>query len=154
MGNDVSESAVIRLATIEDVPAWLEIAKQVEPLFGPMPDIETHIRRAIDHGTALVVIDRAKEVVGAALLSRDDQPHRIHWLAVRAESRRAGIGSSLLQAIIERWDDGQLIDVITFGADVSEGEAARALYRAHGFVFLEHHEDGPEGGSRERWIRH
>lgn len=145
---------MIRPATIDDIPRWLEIARQVEPLFGPMPDIEMHIRRAIDRGTALVAVDRMNQVAGAALLSREDQPHHIHWLAVRAESRRCGIGSALLQAILMRWDDGQPIDVITFGADGPGGDAARALYRAHGFVFLDNHENGPEGGSRERWIRH
>lgn len=143
----------VRPATIEDIPAWLTLAREVEPLFGPMPDIDHHIRRAIDRGTALVVTDAGNTLVGATLLSRDDEPHVIHWLAVAADARRQGTGRALLQAILDRWDDRRPIDVITFGKDVPRGEPARALYAAHGFTFTEQTEPGAEGGSRERWTR-
>lgn len=149
MGNTI----MVRSAREDDLPPWLELAAQIEPLFGPMPDLAIHIRRGIASGTAIVAIGPEGRVEGAALLSRDDQPHSIHWLAVRAEARRRGIGNALLAAIIARWGDGAPIHVVTFGADVAGGEAARALYEAHGFHFNEHRENGPEGGSREEWIR-
>lgn len=119
-----------------------------------MPDIEHHIRRGIDRGTALVVTTDDDTLIGAALLSRDDRPHRIHWLAVASTARRRGAGRALIRAILARWDDGLPIDVVTFGADVPGGGPARALYAACGFTWTEHTDPGPEGGSRDRWTRH
>ncbi|HWV24591.1 MAG TPA: GNAT family N-acetyltransferase [Thermomicrobiales bacterium] len=144
----------VRGGTIEDIPAWVTLASEVEPLFGPMPDIESNIRRAIERGTALVVTDANDDLIGGAMLSRDDRPHHIHWLAVSGNARRQGAGRALVRAILARWDDGRPVDVITFGADVPGGEPARALYTTCGFSFTEHREPGPEGGSRERWTRH
>jgi GNAT superfamily N-acetyltransferase len=149
----MTQPVTIRNATADDLPAWIELAREVEPLFGPMPDIATHIQRGIVRGTAIVADGPEGHVDGAALLSRDDAPHHIHWLAVRSDARRRGVGSSLLAAILRRWADGQPIHVVTFGADVAGGVPARALYMAHGFHFHDHTENGPEGGSREHWIR-
>jgi GNAT superfamily N-acetyltransferase len=148
----VTHSITVRRAGEDDLSSWLELAKQVEPLFGPMPDIAIHIARGISRGTGIVAVDSGGRVDGAALLSRDGYPHQIHWLAVRADARRKGVGSALMTAILARWDDAP-IHVVTFGTDIAEGAAARALYTAHGFRFYEHTDNGPEGGSRERWIR-
>jgi hypothetical protein len=41
--------------TRDDVASWLEIVREVEPLFGPMPDFESTLRRNIGRGTALCV---------------------------------------------------------------------------------------------------
>lgn len=144
----------VRPANAQDLASWLDLAREVEPLFGPMPDIAVHIEHAIQRGTALVAEDAERRFAGAALLSRDDQPHHIHWLAVSASARRRGAGSALLGAAIQRWNDGAPIEVITFGADHPGGPSARRLYAAHGFQFRQNADNGPEGGSREQWIRH
>src|SRR5690606_8991602 len=99
-GSTMTQPVTVRSATEEDVEPWLALAKSVEPLFGPMPDIAGPIQRSISRGTALVAEDRDGRLAGAALLSRDDQPHVIHWLAVRPDARRQGIGSALMKAII------------------------------------------------------
>ena len=36
------------LATTADVPSWLELVREVEPLFGSMPDFEVILVRKID----------------------------------------------------------------------------------------------------------
>ena len=54
--------------TREDVPSWLEIAREVEPLFGPMPEFEATLLRNIARGTALCVRDASGQVLGGALL--------------------------------------------------------------------------------------
>ena len=149
----MAHSTIVRNARESDLPSWQELAAEVEPLFGPMPDIAGHIRRGIARGTALVAEDTDRRFAGAALLSRDGQPHSINWLAVRADARRRGVGASLTRAILTRWDDGEPIHVVTFGADNPDGAGARALYAAYGFQFDEHTENGPEGGRRERWIK-
>jgi GNAT superfamily N-acetyltransferase len=143
----------VRPATLLDLPSWLALAREVEPLFGPMPDIDEHIRRGIARGTALVVETPDGSFAGAALLSRDTAPHQIHWLAVSEHARRRGCGSALLRAILARWHDGRSVEVITFGPDLPGGNPARRLYARHGFTMAGPDEPGPDGGSRERWVR-
>jgi hypothetical protein len=63
-------------------------------------------------------------ITGGMLLSRDDEPHRIHWLAVAEVARGRGFGAALVRAAIERWPEGD-IDVVTFTAATPGGEAAR-----------------------------
>jgi ribosomal protein S18 acetylase RimI-like enzyme len=141
---------VVRQATNEDLDEWLEIVREVEPLFGPMPDFAAHGQRAIERGTALVVNDR-HNVVGACLLSPEDKPHEIRWLAVREASRRQGLGSLLMDAIEQRWTAGD-ISVVTFADSVQEGEAARAFYEKRGFEFAGEAPDAPDGGRRVRYV--
>lgn len=62
-----------RLATVQDLASWLQFVPELEQLFGPMPDFESHLRRAVERGTALVAVS-GDEVAGAAILSRDDMP--------------------------------------------------------------------------------
>ena len=86
---------LVRDAIPEDVASWLELADEVEDLFGPMPDIEEHIRRGIARGTAVVVVE-GHAVAGAAMLSRDDEPHVIHWLT-------SGPASGVLGSLTCSW---------------------------------------------------
>jgi GNAT superfamily N-acetyltransferase len=139
-----------RLATLEDIPSWLALVRDVEPLFGAMPDFEAHARRNIDRGTAIVA-HAAARVLGAALLSRADQPHSINWLAVRADARRRGVGSELLNVIINRWPAGN-ITVVTFGPDVPGGQPARRLYERYGFTSRGPASPGPDGGGRNLYV--
>jgi len=142
---------VPRAATAADLPSWLDLAREVEPLFGPMPDFRTHALRAIDRGTALVAAD-GRTVLGGVLLSRDDRPHHITWLAVRARSRRRGIGAALLDAILDRWPDGE-ISVVTFGPGHAGGEPARRFYARYGFTNRGPAGPGPDGTARDRYVR-
>ena len=140
----------VRPAQATDLDQWLEIAREVEPLFGPMPDLAEHVDRAIARGTALVVADETG-MHGACLLSRDDVEHMIHWLAVRASSRRQGCGSAMLRAIADRWPDGN-ISVITFTASIPEGDPARRLYEAHGYEPRGPAAAAADGGERELYV--
>ena len=141
---------LVRDAIPEDVPSWLGLADEVEDLFGPMPDIEAHIRRGIERGTAVVVVE-GPAVAGAALLSRDGEPHAIHWLSVRSAQRRSGVAHLLMEAILQRWPIGD-VEVITFGPDVDGGAAARRLYTRFGFRPDGPSEQGSNGTSRERYV--
>ena len=138
-----------RVATQDDVPSWLELIPEAERLFGPMPTFETHLMRAIDRGTALVVADQAK-VVGGVLLSRDGQPHQIYWLYVRRSGRREGVGIALLDAVLERWPTGN-VEVATFTADSPGGQPARALYERFGFVCCGRTHPAPTAGRGTRF---
>jgi len=130
-------AVVLRAETAarSDIPSWLELAAEVEPLFGPMPGLGERIRRGIDQGTALVVRDPREVVLGAALLGAGTGPgdRRIGWLAVRCSARRRGVGSALLAEILRRSQAPASLAAICVGPGVPGGEAAAGLYRAFGF---------------------
>lgn len=145
-------TAVTRLASLDDVSPWLEFVPEAEPLFGPMPTLETHLRRGIARGTAIVVADQG-EVMGGALLSRDGQPHQIHWLYVRESRRREGAGTALLEPILKRWPAGD-VEVVTFTADTPGSQPARTLFERFGFVCCGMTAPAPDGGARDKFRLH
>ena len=49
------------LATTMDVPSWSEIVREVEPLFGPMPDFEAMLIRKLTKGRRSVFDLTARE---------------------------------------------------------------------------------------------
>lgn len=141
-----------RPAGLRDLDSWLSLVPEIESLFGPMPDLETHIRRGIERRTALVV-SSGDDVAGAALLSRDDGPHHIRWLAVRRSQRRQGVGAAIMTAILDRWPAGD-VDVVTFTAQAPDGAPARRLYERFGFIFAAPAGPGPDGGPRDLFVLH
>ena len=61
-GGDPVLVAVAEQGTREDVASWLKIVREVEHLFGPMPDFEATLLRNISRGTALRVRDNSGQV--------------------------------------------------------------------------------------------
>lgn len=136
-------------ASIRDVESWLELATQVESLFGPMPGFEQVLVRNIDRETTLVVRGADGTVVGGLLFALTSDALLINWLAVAHSVRRRGIGASLVRAAVQRAGKGGEVRVITFGADVEGGRAGRDLYASCGFVAGPYLPHGPENGSRQ-----
>jgi GNAT superfamily N-acetyltransferase len=134
------------------VSSWLEVVREVEPLFGPMPDFERPLARNIERGSALCVCDTNARVLGGVLVG--DAPPNIGWLAVRGAARRQGVGRTLLTHALAYLPANAHVYVDTFGADNIDGMPARRLYEAFGFVAGEELAAGPEGGTRQRfWLR-
>lgn len=133
-----------------DVSSWLEIVREVEPLFGPMPDFEFTLTRNIDRASALCVRDIHERVLGGVLI-RPLLHLQISWLAVRTSARGQGIGRALLAEALRHYASAEEVVVDTFGEDNTEGGPARRLYESFGFVAAEHLEPGPEGGTRQRF---
>jgi ribosomal protein S18 acetylase RimI-like enzyme len=147
----------VQLAVEEDLPAWLALAREVEPLFGPMaeePGFARAVRSNVSRGSAFCVRradDPAPAPLRGAILfdSRDAPLHQIAWLAVASSARRAGIGRALVERCLASVRAPAVIAVVTFGADVAGGAPARRLYESLGFAPAEAAERGPEGGSRQ-----
>ena len=148
-GHPVLVSAVSE-GTQDDVASWLEIAREVEPLFGPMPDFESTLRRNISRGTALCVRDPGGQVLGGTLLRA--APHtQITRLAVRSiGSPPGGWGTPWSPRHCAGYPPPCEVLVDTFGEDIIEGYPARRLYESFGFLPGEDLPDGAEGGSRQR----
>lgn len=143
-----------------DIPAWLALAAEVEPLFGPLveaPGFMRALRRNIARRTALCVRDAdgppGSTLLGGLLYSPKPPICRIGWLAVTGTYRRRGIGRALLEQVSQLVDPPVEFVVTTFGADQSRGLPARQFYTRLGFLPAEPAPDGPEGGSRQVFRR-
>jgi ribosomal protein S18 acetylase RimI-like enzyme len=153
----------VATATYRDVARWLDLAAEVEPLFGSMlddPEIYRVLLRGIERQTAFCVREEdgvpGTPLLGGLLYSpaRPDRPeHRIIWLAVTAQSRRLGVGRRLVERACGLVAPPATLAVVTFGADNLPGRPARRLYERLGFLPQEAASRGPEGGSRQVYRR-
>ena len=141
----------VTCATAADIASWLEIVRQVEPLFGDMPMFDVTLKTKIAEGAALCVRGTDGVVLGGVLLGGEAPDNWIRWLAVRGSARRRGVGAALLSEILRRWPGPCTISLGTFGADNEDGRPARRLYERFGFVAGEMLPCGPEGGTRQRY---
>jgi GNAT superfamily N-acetyltransferase len=141
----------VRLATNADIASWLEIVREVEPLFGPMPQFDITLTNNIARGTALCAGNGKGDVAGGLLLGGQAPDHWIRWLAVRRSARGQGTGRALVEEAVARCPAPCTISLATFGADNAQGKAARALYQRLGFSAAETLPRGPEGGTRQRF---
>ncbi|HJB63758.1 MAG TPA: GNAT family N-acetyltransferase [Candidatus Microbacterium pullistercoris] len=134
----------------KDIDSWLELARDVRHVFGPMPDLLAHIQRGISRRTAMVTL-RSGSVVGAMLLSGPGKPQTIRWLAVHPNYRGQGVGTALLRSAIRHWPEGD-IAVVTFPANHRGGQAARRLYKRNGFASQGLTDPAPDGSPRELFL--
>lgn len=125
---------MIRLVLDRDFDSWLELAKEVEPLFGEMADNEDFkngIKNCIQSSSSFCAVDENNKIEG--IIAFDKAENEISWLAVSKTSRSKGHGRRLLQTALDSLDREKPVFVQTFSPDVKEGEAARKLYMRFGF---------------------
>ncbi|QRG67400.1 GNAT family N-acetyltransferase [Brevibacillus choshinensis] len=147
-------------ATMDDLKGWLELASEVEYLFGPMVNDTNFIKaleRNITEQSAFCVRENngfpGSRLLGGVLFSSLRAPsYKIGWLSVSSQSRNQGVATALLKHILSLVDVPAEVFVTTFGDDISDGRPARRLYQKFGFVALDEMiPDGPEGGSRQKF---
>jgi GNAT superfamily N-acetyltransferase len=148
------------MAQTEDIPAWLNLAAEVEPLFGPLvnePSFLRALHKNIARGTAFCVRDAdgppGVSLLGGLLFSPKPPVYIIGWLAVTQQYRRHGIGRRLVEYVLDLVTSPAELVVTTFGADNVAGESARRFYECMGFHAAEAAPDGSEGGSRQIFRR-
>ena len=137
---------MIRLVTDRDTKAWLELAREVEPLFGGMADNEdfkNEIKRCIRASSALCVVNDDSDIEG--IVAFDKARNEICWLAVREKSRSKRYGRELLNAALSCMDGERPVFVQTFAPEVKAGEAARKLYIRFGFKDYREAGENPAG---------
>lgn len=128
----------VELATYKIIPAWIELAREVEPLFeGSMAEddgFHKFMKRRIKRSEALMICDESHsdELMGLIAFSRNNNV--IAWLAVFEKHRRKGIGSELLEHALKDLDGMKEISVTTFREDSKEGLPARQLFQKYGFI--------------------
>ncbi len=123
----------------EDFNGWIKLAKEVEPLFGPMADeigFQDAVKNAISTNTAFCIYsyakDAGKSLKGGVVISKES--NEIVWLAVSQQFRGLGCGRKLLDFAIKQLNPQENIYVQTFDESVPEGKPARNLYLAAGFT--------------------
>lgn len=138
-----------------DISSWLQLAAEVESLFGPMvqePSFHKALQKNINRGTALCLRKAdgppGQPLLGALLFSAKPPRYNIGWLVVAQTSRRQGIGQKLFEHLIGLIEPPAEIVVTTFGEEVKNGQPARQFYLKNGFQPWATSPNGPEGGSR------
>jgi GNAT superfamily N-acetyltransferase len=146
----------VQIATTDDLAAWLLLAAEVEPLFGPMVEEASFLAALsnnLQRGSAFCIREEdgpaGKLLLGGLLFSPEPPIYRISWLAVAERARQQGHGARLLQHALAQVILPATVSVVTFGPDTPGGEPARQLYMRFGFVPAEMTTPGPEGGSRQ-----
>ena len=140
-----------------DLGAWLNLARQVEHLFGPMigHGFDRAVLANVERRSAFCIRDHDDpETLAAGMLFdfRDAPEYELSWLAVSESRRRAGLGRQLLEYALRRTVKPSRVRVVTFGPDHPGGRDARLFYESFGFVPGSMLERGPEGGSRQEFV--
>ena len=111
---------------ISDFDAWIELAREVEPLFGPMADQEEFrnaLKQVISNKTAFCIRssedERDNTLKGGIIISKES--NEIVWFAVSGIYRRMGYGRQLLEFAISKLNLNETVFVQTFNETVSEG---------------------------------
>lgn len=135
----------VQIARIEDFEDWIRLAKEVEPIFGPMSE-EISFHSALKEfifAEQAFCIKNDSEFFGAIVISK--QENDILWFAVSQKHKGKGYGKLLLQYAINKLDSSKDITVQTFAKDIDEGVPARKLYESFGFVDLKPGDKNPAG---------
>ena len=131
-----------------DFENWLELAREVEPLFGPMvgePDFHEAIKTVISKERAFCLRDDCNKLCGVIVISYEK--NEIEWFAVANNARRKGYGEKLLNYAINKLNPQKAISVQTFDKTVLAGLGARKLYIKYGFEEVEQAGLNPAGFS-------
>jgi GNAT superfamily N-acetyltransferase len=150
----------VTTAQSADIPGWLALTRQVEPLFGaPMasdPGFLAQLQHKIDTGLAFCVREfdgpPGAVLCGGLLFSTRRCPiYQIGWLAVSEGWRRHGIGQALVEYVCKKVVPPAEIILLTFLPGDPAGEPARQFYTRLGFTAAEILSEGPNGEPRQRY---
>ena len=129
----------VEYAELTDFDAWIRLAREVEPLFGPMADeapFQEAIKQAMAQKTAFCMRsgpnDKKGILKGGVVISKE--LNEILWFAVSEPCRGKGYGRTLLDFAVNKLNHGKRILVQTFDASSPDGRAARKLYLDFGFL--------------------
>jgi GNAT superfamily N-acetyltransferase len=131
--------ASVRPASARDAVACAAIVAGLSDFF--TDDVPDKVRSDLrDHGGW--VIDDAGGIAGFAIVARRGaRAAEILWIAVAADRRGAGLGTRLVNSVLDELsaDGVQIVEVKTLdpSADYPPYEATRAFWLARGFIQLD-----------------
>ncbi|MCU6687677.1 GNAT family N-acetyltransferase [Dorea acetigenes] len=124
---------MIRYVMSEDISNILSMMEQVKEAFPGYQEIEflEALYKAIDCKTAFL---EEREGRLAGMLTFSYQEKELTFLAVVPEFRKQGVGKRLIKQMVECFEEGETVHVITFREGDQIGMAARYCYHSCGFV--------------------
>ena len=131
--------ASVRIAAARDAVACAEIVAGLPDFF--TDDVPDKVRRDLgDHGGW--VIEDEGGVIGFAIVQRrGKRAAEILWAAVAADRRAAGLGTRLINHILDELsaDGVRIVEVKTLDPSAGYGpyDATRAFWLARGFIQLD-----------------
>ena len=134
----------IRLISLKDYDFWINLAREVESLFGPMSnskEFQEGIKHCIQNKNAFGIEDYNKDLVG--IIALDRETNEITWLAVGKEYRGNKYGDKLVGKAIEELERQGDIYVKTFSKKIEQGKSARKIYESNGFIDLKEAGNNP-----------
>jgi ribosomal protein S18 acetylase RimI-like enzyme len=126
---------MIRSLKQQDYDTWIELAEEVESLFGPMIDskkFQDGIKDCIQNNNAFGFEDEEGSLTGIIALDRKN--NEILWLAVGKKYRGNNYGEKLVKKAIAELESNGDIYVQTFSGKMNEGKNARNIYERNGFM--------------------
>lgn len=136
----------------DDIPGWLVLAAEVEPLFGPMiedSNFHTALSDSIAQDRALCIRENdgppGTPLMGGLLFTPLPSKHEIDWLAVAQRWQRHGVGEALVEHVLGLVQPPGEVVLLTFAEGVPAGEPARRFYEKHGFFPAESGPVNPAG---------
>ncbi len=126
---------MIRLLKHQDYDTWIELAREVEFLFGPMVcsvEFQEGVKKCIQDKNAFGIENEKGHLTGIIALDRNN--NEISWLAVGKKYRGNHYGEKLVKKAIEELERKGDIYVQTFSETVGEGKSARNIYERNGFI--------------------
>ena len=128
--------ASLRAATAQDAARCAEIVTELDDYF--TDDVPDKVRRDLREDGGWVIED-AGSVVGFVIAQRrGTRAAEILWAAIAADRRGAGLGTRLIDHVLDELsaDGVQIVEVKTLdqSADYAPYEGTRAFWLARGFV--------------------
>jgi len=127
-------------AATADRDAWLALAREAEPPFGPVagsPDFHAALDRAIACGTAFCARREHgapdAPLLGGLLWIPDPPRYQIAWLAVTRRARQSYVARRLLDHALAQVVRPATIHLTTFAEGAPQGETARRFFAQAGF---------------------
>jgi ribosomal protein S18 acetylase RimI-like enzyme len=132
---------MIERVGMEDIQAWIDLARDVEPLLeGLVADMdrvyegfEEYMARKVRQQEALMaVVASPRQCLGIIAFSR--KRNSITFFAVHQRCRGRGIGTELLTHALKELDGCKEVTAFAFREGYKSGEPSQRIYRKFGFV--------------------
>lgn len=140
----------IHISDLFDMPGWLMLAMEAEPLFGPMaenPDFFDVLRQALMDGAAFCIRDEKNKencgLCGGIIISKEN--NSIVWFVVGEKFRHKGMGKKLMAEAMKHLNHSKPITVNTFADSGHERLAAKNICQKFGFKDSGKTETNPAG---------